>query len=167
MLTEAARKIIQALQCDLPVEAQPFRRLAAQLGLDEELLLATVRELMAQGYIRRFGATIRHRISGFSANAMVAWAVPPRELDRVGPLFASRREVTHCYERETNPAWPYNLFTMIHGKTQEECEAVAADMAGEAGVSDFEMLYSDAELKKTTMRYFMELDADEGESSRE
>lgn len=158
MLTEVEKRIIQALQCDLPVEGQPFLRLAASLGLDEATVLTAVRKLMEEGYIRRFGATIRHRISGFAANPMVAWAVPAAAIDRVGRLFAARREVTHCYERRTTGDWPYNLFTMIHGRTPEDCRALAADMAREAGISDYAMLFSERELKKTTMRYVLDVE---------
>jgi siroheme decarboxylase len=127
---------------------------AQELGLEEDELTTVIQQLMARGYIRRFGATIRHRISGFQANAMAAWAVPEAEVARVGPQMAAVREVTHCYERQISGDWPYNMFTMIHGKTQEECEAIARRMARETGIHDYALLFSDAELKKTTMRYF-------------
>jgi DNA-binding Lrp family transcriptional regulator len=154
MLTDLEKRIVQELQIDMEINAQPFKPLAERLGLEEEVLLAAIQELMDRGYIRRFGATIRHRISGFNANAMVAWAVPTPEISRVGQQMASFREVTHCYERATTGNWTYNLFTMIHGKTQVECEAIARRMASITGIADYELLFSDAELKKTTMRYF-------------
>lgn len=153
-LTDLERKVIHSLQRDLPVCPRPFLEIAQELGLAEEELTAIIQRLMAQGYIRRFGATIRHRISGFQANAMAAWAVPENEVARVGALMAAVREVTHCYERQVTGDWPYNLFTMIHGKTQEECEAIARRMARDTGIDDYALLFSDAELKKTTMRYF-------------
>lgn len=155
-LTELEKKVVAGLQRDLPVCARPFQDIARELGLEEEVLVAVIRDLRARGVIRRFGATIRHRISGFAANAMVAWRVPEAEVARIGHLFARRREVTHCYERATTPEWPYNLYTMIHGRCQEECEAIAREMAAAAGLNHYELLFSDAELKKTTMRYFRE-----------
>ena len=156
MLTELEKRIIHALQIDMEVDAQPFLPLAQRLGLNETEFLQAIRDLMARGYIRRFGATIRHRISGFDANAMVAWAVPPQDINRVGKIMASFREVTHCYERQVTGKWPYNLFTMIHARTQPECQEIAQRMADLSGVKDYELLFSDAELKKTTMRYFRE-----------
>ena len=137
-----------------PVSPRPFQEIAQELGLEEEAIVNIIQNLMDQGYIRRFGATIRHRISGFQANAMAAWAVPEAEVERVGAQMAAVREVTHCYEREISGEWPYNIFTMIHGKTQEECEAIALRMAAETGIQEYALLFSDAELKKTTMRYF-------------
>ncbi|MFP3866777.1 MAG: Lrp/AsnC family transcriptional regulator [Desulfobacteraceae bacterium] len=154
MLTELEKRIIRALQIDLRVCAQPFLPVAQQLGLSETELMEAIRDLMARGYIRRFGATIRHRVSGFDANAMVAWAVPRQDINRVGKIMASFREVTHCYERQVTGKWPYNLFTMIHARTQPECQEIAQRMADLSGVKDYELLFSDAELKKTTMRYF-------------
>lgn len=156
MLTELEQKVIRGLQCDLPVTARPFQEVAEELGLSEAELTAIIRRLMDQGYIRRFGATIRHRLSGFQANAMAAWSVPADRLEQVGALMAACREVTHCYERQGSDVWPYNLYTMIHGKTQAECEAIAQRLAAAAGIKDYVLLFSDAELKKTTMRYFQE-----------
>jgi DNA-binding Lrp family transcriptional regulator len=154
MLNEIEKKVIRGLQRDLPISAQPFRDIAQELGLEEEVLVNIIQDLMNRGYIRRFGATIRHRISGFQANAMAAWAVPEADVDRVGAQMAAVREVTHCYERQVSGEWPYNVFTMIHGRTQEECEAIARRMAAATGIAEYSLLFSDAELKKTTMRYF-------------
>jgi DNA-binding Lrp family transcriptional regulator len=156
MLSDLEKKVIRGLQRDLPVCPRPFLEVAQELGLEEEKLTAVIQKLMDQGYIRRFGATIRHRISGFQANAMAAWAVPEAEVARVGALMAAVRQVTHCYERQVSGDWPYNVFTMIHGKTQEECEAIAQRMAAATGIHEYALLFSDAELKKTTMRYFQE-----------
>jgi DNA-binding Lrp family transcriptional regulator len=154
MLSDLEKKVIRGLQRDLPAVSHPFREIAQELGLPEKELTAVIQRLMAEGYIRRFGATIRHRISGFQANAMVAWAVPEEEVERVGAQMAQVREVTHCYERQVSGDWRYNVFTMIHGKTQEECEAIARRLAMQTGIRDYALLFSDAELKKTTMRYF-------------
>ncbi|MCL4501986.1 MAG: Lrp/AsnC family transcriptional regulator, partial [Deltaproteobacteria bacterium] len=139
---------------DLEVEPQPFKELADLLGLEEEVVLAAIRSLMEKGYIRRFGATLRHQKSGFEANALVAWKVPEADLKRAGQELAAQRVVSHCYSRRPAPAWPYNLYTMIHGRTKDECLKTAARMAKETGLSDYQVLFSESELKKTTMRYF-------------
>lgn len=156
MLNDTEQKVIRGLQRDLPVTARPFQAIAQELGLSEEELTATIRSLMERGYIRRFGATIRHRISGFQANAMVAWQVPAAQIEAVGSRMAACREVTHCYERQVSEVWPYNLYTMVHGKNQAECEAIARQLAAATGIQDYVLLFSDAELKKTTMRYFQD-----------
>ena len=156
MLTEVEKKVVLALQRDLDLTPRPFLEVARQAGVTEEELLAVIRGLMEKGYIRRFGATLRHQKSGYAANALVAWAVPETRLKEVGQKLARQRAVTHCYARESVPSWPYNLYTMIHGRTREDCREIAARMAIEVGVQDYQLLFSETELKKTTMRYFGE-----------
>lgn len=155
-LTDLEMQVILALQRDLEITARPFQELARQLGISEETFLAVVRGLMAKGFIRRFGATLRHQLSGYKANALVVWKVPPSELKRVGEFFARHRAVTHCYHRQPAPNWPYNLYTMIHGKDAGEIESTVGALSQATGVRDYEILFSDTELKKTTMRYFGE-----------
>jgi len=156
MLADLEKRVILTLQRDLEICPRPFRELAEQLGVAEEEFLAVVRSLVDRGYIRRFGATLRHQKSGFAANALVAWVVPPDRLQAIGRKLAGQRAVSHCYARKPAPSWPYNLYTMVHGRTPEDCVAIARRMAAETGLSDYELLFSETELKKTTMRYFEE-----------
>jgi DNA-binding Lrp family transcriptional regulator len=162
MLTDLEQKVILALQRDLEVTPRPFREVAEQLEVPEEELLAAIRSLMDQGYIRRFGATLRHQKSGYAANVLVVWRIPENDLTAIGKKLAAYREVSHCYARTPAPTWPYNLYTMIHGKTHEDCTRTASRMAADTGVADYQMLFSETELKKTTMRYFKEEDAGGG-----
>ena len=155
-LSDFEKRVIFSLQRDLDITARPFQELAQQVGVSEEEFLAAVRSLVAKGYIRRFGATLRHQLSGYAANALVTWAVPPGDLQRVGKLLSRHQAVTHCYHREPAPGWPYNLYSMLHGKSPDDIELLAADLAAEVGIRDYEILFSDVELKKTTMRYFRE-----------
>ncbi len=155
-LSDFEKRVILALQRDLDITSRPFLELAEQLEVSEEDFLAAIQGLVAKGYIRRFGATLRHQLSGYGANALVTWVVPAGDLKRVGQLLAGHQAVTHCYHREPAPGWPYNLYSMLHGKNPEEIEALAARLSQEAGVPDYEILFSDTELKKTTMRYFRE-----------
>lgn len=159
MLSDLEKRVILALQRDLEIIPRPFQELADQVGLSEEELLAAIQSLMGKGYIRRFGATLRHQLSGFAANALVVWAVPEAELRRIGQKVAKYRTVTHCYGRTPAPEFPYNLYTMIHGRSLEEITRLAARIAADIGISDYEILFSDVELKKTTMRYFREEEA--------
>jgi len=153
-LAELEKRIVQGLQEDLPLVSRPFRVVAERIGVTEGELLATIRRFMDDGTIRRFGATLRHHRSGFSANAMVVWRVEADDLEGVAKVLASFREVTHCYQRPALTGWPYRLFTMIHGRSREECEELARRMADTAGVTDYRLLFTVGELKKTTMVYY-------------
>ena len=159
-LSEFEKRVILALQRDLDITPRPFLELAEQVGASEEDFLAAVRGLVAKGYIRRFGATLRHQLSGYGANALVTWVVPAADLMRVGRQLARHQAVTHCYHREPAPGWPYNLYSMLHGKNPGDIETLAASLADEVGIHRYEILFSDAELKKTTMRYFREDNSD-------
>ncbi|MFZ1986981.1 MAG: Lrp/AsnC family transcriptional regulator [Desulfatitalea sp.] len=153
-LTEMEKRVIAAIQGDMPVVRRPYEHIAAQLGIAEENLLATLGDLVDRGVIRRFGATLRHQKSGFQANAMVAWRVDEARIEAVGKIMASFRAVSHCYRRDPTAQWPYNLYTMVHGKDEAACRRAAAKMADKADVHDFALLFSRRELKKTSMRYF-------------
>jgi DNA-binding Lrp family transcriptional regulator len=147
-------KVIAAIQGDMPICSRPYSELAARLGLDEDDVLDAIRDLVRRGVIRRFGATLRHQKSGYRANAMVAWRVDEARVDAVGGILADFGAVSHCYRRDPTDAWPYNLYTMVHGKDEAECRHTAEKMARRAGVNDYTLLFSRQELKKTSMRYF-------------
>lgn len=153
-LTRLDKRIIYDLQKDLPVVSRPFAVVAERLGISESELIARIQEFVSCGIIRRFGATLRHQSSGFEANAMVVWEVEQDRIEQVGATLASFREVTHCYQRRPLPSWPYRLFTMIHGRSCEECRQIAQRMAKKAEVERYRLLFTVEELKKTTPVYF-------------
>lgn len=154
-LTPAERTVINELQQDLPLVAQPFADMSAHSGMDEEEFLGRCQSLLSRGIIRRFSAAVNHRKVGFTANGMACWIVPPEKVEAVGQKLASLRQVSHCYERKTNPLWRYNLFAMIHAKTREECQQVAAKVCAETGLTDYVMLFSTREFKKTRVKYLV------------
>jgi len=153
-LTGLEKKIIALLQADIPVTKRPFLDIAEQIGVEEEVILETLMKLRGDGTIRRFGATIRHQISGYGANAMVAWQVDENRIDDVGKMMAAFEGVTHCYRRNPANDWPYNLYTMIHAKTVEDCYKMAGAMSTLTSVDNYILLFSRDELKKTSMKYF-------------
>jgi DNA-binding Lrp family transcriptional regulator len=154
MIDETDRRIIQLIQGDIPLDVRPFAVLAEKLGMEEEELIDRVKSLQKRGIIRRFGATLRHQEAGFSANAMVAWMVREERIEEVGRSMAAFREVTHCYQRQSCKDWKYNLYTMIHGDSEEQCHRIAEKMSAETGMTDYVLLFSEKEFKKTSMRYF-------------
>jgi methylthioribose-1-phosphate isomerase len=154
LLTELEKQVIAAIQGDLPIVERPYEAIAAQLGVSENDLLDIMRSLVQRGIIRRFGATLRHQKSGFRSNVMVAWKVDPGRVDEVGKIMAGFRSVSHCYHRNATQQWPYNLYTMVHGKDEPACRQTARKMAAKAGVQDYALLFSRRELKKTSMKYF-------------
>jgi len=145
---------IRELQEDLPSEPAPFDPMAARMGITPEDLFAVAAELTRRGHLRRFAAVLHHRNAGFRANAMGVWKVPESRTDEVGAMMGSVRGVSHCYLRPTYPDWPYNIFTMVHGRTVKECEEILGSISQATGITDFAQLYSTKEYKKTRVRYF-------------
>jgi len=152
-LSPTDRLVINELQQDLPLVPAPFTAMAAQLNMDEEFFLAHCRSLLQRSIMRRFGALVNHRKTGFKANAMACWVAPPDKVDTAGRKLASLHEVSHCYERKTNPWWPYNLFAMIHGRSREICRVLADKVSSETGLRDYVLIYSTKEFKKARVKY--------------
>ena len=120
-LSDDQRSAVLAFQTDLPMTAEPFAVLADQVKLPADRLLALGAQMLAAGWMRRYGAVLHHRAAGLRANVLVAWRVLPAYADAAG-LAASRvPAVSHCYLRAVRDGWPYGLYTMIHGRTEQDC----------------------------------------------
>ena len=154
MIDDIDKRIIRLIQEDLPMVLSPFAVLAKRAGLKEGEIIARIRKMKTKGIVRRFGATLRHQEAGFSSNAMIAWCVPEDRVDEVGKTLSRFKEVTHCYLRKTPKGWRYNIYTMIHGESEQECTEIAKRMSREVGIEDYQLLFSKKEFKKTSMKYF-------------
>ena len=155
-MDELDKKIVRVMQEDFPLVQEPYKTLAAQIGIDEQTLLERLKRFKENGQIRKMGAVLQHRDVGFAANVLCAWEIPAARMDEVARNMSRHPSVSHCYDRNTEPGWPYNMYTMIHGHSREECEAIAQELGRANGVSNRAMLYSVKEWKKTSMRYFCE-----------
>ncbi len=152
-LSSEDRLVINAVQQDLPLVSHPFKQMAAAAGLDEGEFISRCASLLQRKTMRRFGAALNHRKAGFTANAMTCWIAPAEKVDDTGNKLALLPQVSHCYERKTNPLWQYNLFAMIHGHSEAECRETAENISSETGITDCVMLFSTREIKKTRIKY--------------
>lgn len=152
-LSQQDRLVIRALQQDLPLVPSPFAEMAARAGMSADSFIAACRALERRGIMRRFGASVNHRRAGFEGNGMACWVVPPGRVLAVGQGLASLPEVSHCYERETNPLWRHNMFAMIHGRSRQACQRVAARATRQMGLAEPIVLFSTKEFKKERVRY--------------
>ena len=153
-LTPQHIAVIKELQKDISVVTEPFKEATEKLGLSYEEFFTLANELKESGVMRRFATILNHRKAGFGANAMSVWAVPEEKGEEIGKQMAEFSAVSHCYLRPSYPNWPYNLFAMIHGKSQEECDALIEEMAKESGLTEYGKLYSTKEFKKQRLVYF-------------
>jgi len=148
------KRLIRQIQGDLPISPTPFAPLAQQVGLEEKNFLERVHHLMRRGMIRRFGAILRHQKAGYRGNAMVVWKVEEDQVQRVGQIMASFSAISHCYLRPPLPKWPFNLYTMVHGRREKDCRLLAQKISKGTGLKDYRLLFSKREHKKLSMRYF-------------
>lgn len=154
MLIPAEITLIRELQKDLPLEKRPFLHMADRIGIREADVIKGAKDFLSRGIVRRFAAMVYHRSLGFLANGMGCWRVPVNRIDEVGETFAAFSQVTHCYQRVTYPQWTYNLFTMVHAPTKEECLATIKLMAEKVEIDDYIVLFSTREFKKATVKYY-------------
>ncbi len=148
--------VIRALQGDMPVIPQPYAPAARELGIGEERLLEHLRGMQERRLLRRVAAILYHRRAGFSANGMGVWKVPDERILEIGPRMAAFRGISHCYQRPTYEDWPYSVFTMAHGRSKEECDAILDSIAASTGITERATLYSSTEFKKIRLLYFTE-----------
>jgi DNA-binding Lrp family transcriptional regulator len=146
--------VIRALQGDMPVIPEPYRPAADELGIDQSSLLDHLEGMKERKLLRRVAAILFHRRAGFSANGMGVWKVPEGEELEYGRRMAAFRGISHCYQRPTYEDWPYSVFTMAHGRSKEECDAILDAIAEETGVEERATLYSSTEFKKIRLLYF-------------
>jgi siroheme decarboxylase len=154
-IDETDRAIIKATQAGLPLVAEPYAAIARDLGLAEDEVMRRMEAMLASGIIRRIGAVPNHYALGLDRNAMTVWDVPDEDVDRLGREIGSFDFVTHCYRRpRALPLWPYNLFAMVHGRSDAEVDAKIALIAARLGASvrASDVLLSKRILKKTGLR---------------
>ncbi len=150
---EDDRKILRLLQGDLPMESHPFRDLAQAMNMLEEDIIGRVQKLQEKGTIRRWGAVLRHQQAGFVANAMVAWKAGAEQGDESGSLMAGFKEISHCYLREVPDEFGYNMFSMIHARTDQELKELIGKVSDQTGLKDYIVIKSLKEFKKASMEY--------------
>ena len=153
-LSELDMAVIRATQGPMEPVAEPFAAAARELGLPVRSLLEHLEDMRERKALRRVAAILFHRRAGFSANGMGVWEVPEDRVLELGPRMAAYRGISHCYQRPTYADWPYSVFTMAHGRSKEECDAILDTIAAETGIEERRTLYSSTEFKKIRLLYF-------------
>ncbi|MDO8876059.1 MAG: Lrp/AsnC family transcriptional regulator [Pseudolabrys sp.] len=139
------RGLLAAIEDGLPIVERPYREVASNLGIKEEEVIERLQRLTAAGVVSRFGCVVRHRVLGYTANAMAVWDVPDDMVERVARCFVSNPQVTLCYRRPRRlPDWPYNMFCMVHAKTRGDAYGVIDNLnfVAQTGLNRQAVLFS-------------------------
>jgi DNA-binding Lrp family transcriptional regulator len=150
-MQENMDRILQAIPYDFPVCENPYGNIAKEAGISEVELINTLKELRFKGVIRRVAAILYHRRADYMFNAMIVWEVREEDVEKIGKIMASFPEVSHCYERERGSYWGYNIFTMIHARSLEDCTGIIQRIAEKTGIGKYEIFLSKREFKKTSL----------------
>jgi siroheme decarboxylase len=153
-LSDMDLAVIRALQGDMPVVSEPYAPAATEIGIGVPELLEHLESMKERKALRRVAAILFHRRAGFSANGMGVWNIPEERIMELAPQMAAFRGISHCYQRPTYADWPYSVFTMAHGRSKEECDAILESIADFSGIHDRRTLYSSTEFKKIRLLYF-------------
>jgi DNA-binding Lrp family transcriptional regulator len=143
------KSILLALDKPLPIEKNPFLSIAKRTGIPEKVLLEQLKKIKKNGLVRKFGAILGHRNIGFKENVLVAWKVQDELLDDIAEKIIHFKMVSHCYARKSYPLWPYNLYTMIHGKNKKECLSIVKKISQKTNLKQKKLLFTKQEFKKT------------------
>ncbi|MGB2824122.1 MAG: Lrp/AsnC family transcriptional regulator [Phycisphaerae bacterium] len=153
-LSDEQLRAVRALQVDLPCRPDPFAVLAAAERIDPDMLLVHAADFLAAGWMRRYAAVLHHRAAGARSNVLVAWEVPEALADVAGARCAQQPNVSHCYLRPTGPEWPFNLYTMVHGRSEQDCRLTIEEIITTTHMARHVELWTDKEYKKRRVRLF-------------
>ncbi len=149
-MDETNQKILEHVEKGIALINEPFKEIAAQLGITQQEVIARLTKLRQEGAIRRFGASIKPNKIGFSANALVAWKVPQNRVQEVGFYLSRFPEISHCYERKVVPQrWEYNVYTVLHAREREGIESMVNRISVAASLEEYRILFSKRDLKRT------------------
>ena len=157
-LSDAQFRALGALQEDLPMIEEPFSPLAERAGLSPGELLSLAEGSLRSGWMRRYSALVDHRALGASANVLVAWRADAERADAAGAACAGLPAVSHCYLRPAADDWPYNLYTMIHGRDRAECLDAIGQIAQATGLAERAELWTLKEYKRRRARLLTDLE---------
>lgn len=155
-LSEIEKRVVGALEAGLAPVARPYLEVARAASTTPEEVIAALKSLAARGIVRRAAAILSAGAVGVGGAALVAWRVSRRRLEETALALSEKNFVTHCVARKKRPEWPYNLYTMLHGKDECSVRKAVREMADEFGITEYVVLETREELKRTPPKYHFE-----------
>ena len=153
-LSDREKQVVRRLQGDVPISTTPFSHIAETVACSEKELLQLLQKWQHSGVLKRISCIIRHQRFGFKGNAMCVWNLPEEQLEETGAKLAEHSFVTHCYQREINADFPFNLYAMVHAENKEKVKEKFKELEKLENLKNGRMLFSAKELKKTSPVYF-------------
>jgi len=156
LLEDSDRQLIDLIAAGLPLTHRPYAVIAEQLDCSEQQVIERIVRLQGLGHIKRYGVVVRHHELGYTANGMVVWDIPDDRVTELGLCIGKFDCVTLSYRRPRRlPDWPYNLFTMVHGRSRQEVLASVDHIVEHCRLQDIDrdILFSTRRFKQRGARY--------------
>ncbi len=151
MIDSVDQKIIRRVQGEFPLTPAPYRLMADEIGISEAELLERLSQMKAMGMLRKMGAVLQHRVAGFHGNALCCWRIPDVMVKEVAARMAACSFISHVYLRQPHEKWPYNLYTVFHSHTREECQERIETMAKTLAMAEYRVLFSRKNWKRSQL----------------
>lgn len=158
MIDIVDQKIIRQMQEDFPLCPNPYQVIAGQVGISEAELLERLQKMKESGVLRKLGAVLQHLLAGFHGNALCSWRVASEQLEQVSRRMAECSFISHVYIRQSHPKWPYNLYTVFHGHSREECLALIENTASDLGLETYQVMFSRKNWKRAQLPLLQQLE---------
>jgi DNA-binding Lrp family transcriptional regulator len=148
-------KILDSLQTGLKLEASPFQKIAAELGIEAEELLQRIKKLKKEGYIRRLGGVFRSSRLGYKST-LIALEVEEENFYQAAEIINQHSGVTHNYRRDHQ----LNLWFTLSTASELERENFLAQIKALPGVKE---LYQLPKEKFYKLNVFFKMEEEAGD----
>jgi len=125
------RRLLNLIQTNFPLVAEPYRKIGEILGMSEDEVLSRLKRLQDAGVVRRLGGIFDSRKLGYSGT-LCAMRVEPEKVDEVAAFINSFPGVTHNYLREHH----YNMWFTILAESKEKLEEILRLIRERTGVKE-------------------------------
>ncbi|NPA58414.1 MAG: Lrp/AsnC family transcriptional regulator [Aquificae bacterium] len=106
--TETEKAVLKELQSGIPIEKRPFKKIGEKLGLEEDSLIETVKQLKEKKIIRQISPIYDTKALGYESS-LVAFKVEKDRIEDVAQEINKHPGVSHNYERNDS----FNLWFTI------------------------------------------------------
>ena len=156
MTDNVDKQVIRRVQQGFPLTSAPYQMMATEIGISEAEFLDRLQRMKTQGILRKMGAVLQHRVAGFHGNALCCWRIPDESVNEIAAGMAAYSFISHVYLRRPHEKWPYNLYTVFHSPTRENCLERIEAVAHGLGLNEYQVLFSRKNWKRSTLMLLQE-----------
>lgn len=149
-MDELDKKILIEVSKNISICEDPYGDIARRLKISTESLLSRMKNLQSLGYIKRISAIVAHEKTDYKINAMTVWKADERSKKSIIELMEQFPSISHIYERKSVKNWGYNIYGMMHAVSKEEVESLIEYISKQINISDYKVLYTKKQWKKTS-----------------